>query len=271
MKNLPNRIMEILLWVVSLIIFIPLYFVLINSVKSATEVQAMTIKWPSSFHFDNYSEVFHTGDMLKAFMNSSIFSISSILLTSILAAMAAYIIVRRKSRINTSIFNLFLVGMIAPMNMVTTFKVMKALDFINTYHGLILLYTASFLPFTIFLYIGFISNLPADLDEAATVDGASPLRRFYSIIFPILKPVTVTGMVINFVNCWNDFIFPLYFVTQTQKWGTVLLLFQFIGAFRSSYELLFAGAMLIVIPTLIVYLIGQKHIIAGMTAGAIKG
>ncbi|MDG0791541.1 ABC transporter permease subunit [Cohnella ginsengisoli] len=113
--------------------------------------------------------------------------------------------------------------------------------------------------------------MSASIDEAATVDGAGPWRRFYGIIFPMLKPVTMTAIVINFVNCWNDFIYPLYFITHSDKWGTILQLFQFIGAFRSQYELLFAGAMTIVLPTIIVYLLGQKYIISGMTSGAIKG
>jgi raffinose/stachyose/melibiose transport system permease protein len=253
------------------LIFIPLYFVIVNSLKSATEVQLMTAKLPAVFHFDNYSEVLKKAQVPRAFMNSAIFSVSSIVICAVLSSMASYILVRRKTWVNGVIFNLFLVGLIAPMNMVTTFKLMKLLHLINSYYGIILLYAASFMPFTIFLYNSFIKNLPTDLDEAGVIDGAGPMRKYVSIIFPLLKPVTVTAMVINFVGCWNDFVFPLYFVTQSSKWGIILLLYQFIGTYYSRHDLLFAGAMMIVVPTLIVYLLGQKYIISGMTAGAIKG
>lgn len=267
----PKLIIELLLWGLTLIIFLPLYFVFVNSLKSGMEVSSMSVSLPTVFHWENYREVFRSGNIWRAFLNSLIFSFGSIIVCSVLSAMASYIIVRRKSRINTVIFNLFLIGLIAPMNMVTTFQFMKALHFINTYHGLILLYAAYFMPFTIFLYNGFIRNLPVDLDEAATIDGSGPLHRFFVVIFPLLKSVTVTALVINFVNCWNDFMFPLYFVTQTDKWGVVLLLFQFTGTFYGQDQLLFASALVIMIPTLIVYLFGQKYIISGMTAGAVKG
>ncbi|MCG7381690.1 carbohydrate ABC transporter permease [Paenibacillus sp. ACRRY] len=267
----PKFLIEIMMWALTLVIFLPLYFILVNSLKDGMEVSAMSIGLPSVFHWENYLEVFRTGDIGPAFMNSLIFSFGSIIICSVLSAMASYIIVRRKSRINAIIFNLFLIGLIAPMNMVTTFQFMKALHFINTYHGLILLYAAYFMPFTIFLYNGFIRNLPVDLDEAATIDGAGPLYRFFVVIFPLIKSVTVTALVINFVNCWNDFMFPLYFVTQTDKWGVVLLLFQFTGTFYGQDQLLFASALVIMVPTLIVYLFGQKYIISGMTAGAVKG
>ncbi|WP_373233184.1 carbohydrate ABC transporter permease [Cohnella sp.] len=270
-KSATRTVIEVALWLSTLLIFIPLYFVIVNSLKSATEVQMLTAKLPTVFHFENYKTVLQNANVPRAFLNSAIFSFSSIIVCAVFSSMASYILVRRKTRTNGLIFNLFLVGMIAPMNMVTTFKLMKALNLINTYSGIILLYAASFMPFTIFLYNSFIRNLPADLDEAAVVDGAGPIRRYASILFPLLKPVTVTAMVINFVTCWNDFVLPLYFVTQSDKWGVILQLYQFIGAYYSRHDLLFAGAMLIMAPTLIVYLLGQKYIISGMTAGAVKG
>ncbi|RED61829.1 carbohydrate ABC transporter permease [Cohnella lupini] len=270
-RTKSRLVVEIALWCSTLLILIPLYFVIVNSLKSATEVQMMTAKLPAVFHFNNYVEVLKKANVPRAFMNSAIFSISSIVVCAVLSSMASYILVRRNTRINGMIFNLFLVGMIAPMNMVTTFKLMKTLHLINSYYGIILLYAASFIPFTIFLYNSFIRNLPTDLDEAGVIDGAGPLRRYISILFPLLKPVTATAMVINFVGCWNDFVFPLYFVTESSKWGVILLLYQFIGAYYSRHDLLFAGATMIALPTLIVYLLGQKYIISGMTAGAIKG
>ncbi|KRF18416.1 carbohydrate ABC transporter permease [Paenibacillus sp. Soil787] len=270
-KSKSNFLIEVALWCLTLVIFIPLYFVIVNSLKSQTEVQLMTSKLPTVFHFENYSEVLKTANLPRAFMNSTIFSISSIVISTVFSSMASYVLVRRRTWVNGVIFNLFLIGLIAPMNIVTTFKLMKSLHLINTYYGVTLLYAASFMPFTIFLYNGFIRNLPVDLDESAVIDGANSIRKFVSIIFPLLKSVSVTAMVINFVLCWNDFVFPLYFINQSNKWGIILLLYQFIGQYYSRQDLLLSGATLTLIPTLIVYLLGQKYIISGMTAGAIKG
>jgi raffinose/stachyose/melibiose transport system permease protein len=267
-----NLIIEALLWAATLLVIIPLYYVIINSLKPASDVAgSMTASLPAALHFENYSNVLKGKNMLGSFLNSFIYAAFSTLLTCILASMASFVIVRRKNRFNKTMFYLLLVGMIAPLNMVTTFWVMKSLNLINTYQGMILLYAALYLPFSIFLYKGFINNLPIELDEAAIVDGASPLRTFFSIVFPLLKPVTITVVVLNFVNCWNDFLFPLYFTTESKMWGVVMMLFQFIGQFVSSKNLLFAASTLVIIPTLIIYIFGQRYIISGMTAGAVKG
>jgi raffinose/stachyose/melibiose transport system permease protein len=271
-KKATNVAIEIILWFFSLLVFIPLYFIIINSLKSQGEVAgSLSVAFPNKLMFENYWVVLQDGKMLQAFLNSAIYSVFSAALCCILAALAAYIIVRRNNKLNRTIFNLFLIGMIAPVNMVTTYSVMKSLSLINTRYGLVLLYAASFLPFSILLYKGFVSNLPKSLDEAAIIDGAGPIRLFVTIIFPLLKPVTVTVAMLNFVNCWNDFMFPLYFTSDSTKWGVVLTLYQYLGQFFSSKQYLFSAATIIVIPTLIVYLLGQKYIISGMTAGAVKG
>jgi len=265
-------ITEIILWIFTLVVFIPIFFIIINSLKSQGEVSgSLSIALPQKFLFSNYLTVLSDGKMPQAFVNSFIYSGFSVILTCLLSALAAFIIVRRDTRMNKILYTLFLVGMIAPLNMVTTYYVMRTFGLVNTYHGLILLYAASYMPFSILLYRGFVTNLPKSLDEAAIIDGAGPLRLFFTIVFPLLKPVTVTVAVLNFVNCWNDFMFPLYFTTDSHKWGVVLILYQYLGQFFSNKELMFSAATLIVIPTLIIYLFGQKYIISGMTAGAVKG
>lgn len=263
---------EILLWVFTLIVFLPIIFIVINSLKSHGEVSGdLTMQLPKQLMFSNYVNVLSDGKMPMAFLNSFIYATFSVILTCILSSAAAFIITRRENRLNKAIFFLFMVGMIAPVNMVTTFYVMKTLSLVNKYQGLILLYAASFMPFSIFLYRGFIKNLSQSLDEAAIIDGAGPIRLFFQIIFPLLKPVTVTVAILNFVLCWNDFMFPLYFTIESNKWGVVLTLFQYTGQYVQDKQLLLAASCAIIIPTVIVYLLGQKYIISGMTAGAVKG
>jgi len=271
-SRMTKVITEVILWVFTLIVFIPIFFIVINSLKSQGEVSgSLSMALPQKFLFSNYLTVLGDGKMPNAFLNSFIYSGFSVALTCLLSALAAFIIVRRDTKFNKVIYTLFLVGMIAPLNMVTTYYVMKTLGLVNTYHGLILLYAASYMPFSILLYRGFVANLPKSLDEAAIIDGAGPVRLFFTIVFPLLKPVTVTVAVLNFVSCWNDFMFPLYFTTDSHKWGVVLMLYQYLGQFFSSKQLMFSAATIIIIPTLIIYLFGQKYIISGMTAGAVKG
>jgi raffinose/stachyose/melibiose transport system permease protein len=267
-----DRVIEFLLWAGALIVIVPIVFIIINSLKSAPEIAGeLTISLPKSLHFENYIEVIKGGKLFQSFFNSFIYSIGSVMLTCILAAFAAFVIVRRNTKYNKIIFYFFLMGMIAPSNIVTMFKVMNGLKLINTYSGMIMIYIGVFLPFSIYLYNGFIKGIPKELDESAMIDGAGAITLFMKIIFPLLKPVTVTIFVLNFAACWNDFYYPLYFTTSSQKWGVVLLLYQYTGQYIMEKNLLFAAATIIILPTLIVYIFGQKYIIDGMTAGAVKG
>ena len=271
-KRINNIIVEGILWILSLIVLVPVFFMFINGLKTPEEtLGTLTIALPSRLDFDNWKSVLEGGGVLRSFLNSFIYASVSVSITCVLSAMASFVIVRKNTRLNRFIFLVFLIGMIAPGNIVTTFKTMTVLKLINTYHGLILLYVAVFTPISIFLYNGFIRGLPMELDEAAMIDGASPFVLFWKIIFPLLKPVTVTVFILNFVSCWNDFYFPLYFLSDSHQWSVILLLYQYMGQFSQQTNMLFAAASIVILPAVLVYILGQKYIIDGMTAGAVKG
>jgi len=160
---------------------------------------------------------------------------------------------------------------VAPINYIATVKVLQLLHIINTYIGAILLYTAQFIPFTVFIYYGFIGSIPRNLDEAAMIDGSRGIKLFFQIIFPLLKPVTMTAVVINALNCWNDFIVPLYFLNSSDKWGVVMRMYNYFSQFVSSWNLVCSVMIVTMLPIIILYIIGQKYLISGMTAGAVKG
>ncbi|WP_233516440.1 carbohydrate ABC transporter permease [Oceanispirochaeta sp. M1] len=178
---------------------------------------------------------------------------------------------RNKTKASNFVYSVFLLGLVAPINYISTMKVLQLLHLMNTYMGTYLLYSALYIPFTIFLYYGFVSTIPTQLDDAALIDGCGPFRFFYSIIFPMLKPVTMTAFIINFLNCWNDFIIPLYFLNSSRKWGMIMVMYNYFGQFSSSWNLVSAAMILNLIPVVLVYVLGQKYIISGMTAGAVKG
>lgn len=270
-KQRTDRLLSILLWVLSLVIIIPLAMIILNSFKDVTESAVMTMKMPTTWHPENYAKVLDDDKLVRSFFNSVILSVCSGGITIVVSALAAFVLSRNRSRLNRFIYIVFLLGLVAPINYITTVKVLQALNLINTMPGAILLYTAQYIPFTIFIYYGFIGTVPRSLDEAAIIDGCGSIRLFFKIIFPLLKPVTMTAVVINFLNCWNDFIVPLYFLNSSKKWGMVMLMYNYFSTYVSSWNLVCAVMIVNIVPILLVYIFGQKYLISGMTAGAVKG
>lgn len=270
-KQRTDRLLSILLWILSLLIIIPLAMIVLNSFKDVTESAVMTLKVPTTWHPENYIEVLKDEKLVLSFINSVILCVGSGGITIVVSALAAFVLSRNRSRLNRFIYIVFLLGLVAPINYITTVKVLQALNLINTMPGAILLYTAQYIPFTIFIYYGFIGTVPRSLDEAAIIDGCGSIKLFFKIIFPLLKPVTMTAVVINFLNCWNDFIVPLYFLNSSKKWGMVMLMYNYFSTYVSSWNLVCAVMIVNIVPILLVYIFGQKYLISGMTAGAVKG
>lgn len=148
---------------------------------------------------------------------------------------------------------------------------MQILQIMNTMHGVILLYVATSLAFCIFIYHGFYATIPRDIDEAAVIDGCSPFRLFFRVIFPLLKPVNTTIVVIVFMSVWNDFQFPLYFLGNMKYWTLPMTIYNFVGKYSSRWNLVFADILMMILPVVILYFTAQKHIVAGLTSGAVKG
>ena len=162
-------------------------------------------------------------------------------------------------------------GIVIPINYVALMKVMQATRLNNSALGIILLYVAMQLPFTIFLIYGFVSKVPTELDEAAVIDGCGPFRLFFSIILPMLKPSIITAGVLCFLNTWNEFIMPLYFLNSSEKWPVTLAIYNFFGQYETNWNLICADVLPTCLPVIVMYLVCQKHIVGGQAAGAVKG
>ena len=158
-----------------------------------------------------------------------------------------------------------------PINNVSLMKVMQALHLINTRGGIILLYAAINIPLSLFLAYGFIDTIPREIDEAAVIDGCTPWQLFTQVIAPLLKPIVSTLFVLDFMAIWNDFTMPLYYLNNSQKWPMTLAVYNFFGAFQNSWNLVAADIMLTLLPVLIVFVLEQKYIVGGVSAGAVKG
>lgn len=261
----------VLFWVLSLIVIVPFLIVVFNAFKTQPEAINMALSLPDEWHFENFATVWEDGDILHALKNSLILSVSSVAVTVMCSSMCAYVISRNRTRFNRLIYVFFAMGLMVPVSNVTIVKVLRVMGLYNTLPGTILVFIALIMPLSVFLYYGFIAGIPRELDEAAIVDGAGAVRIFVQVIFPLLKPATVTVIMINFLNVWNDFQIPLYTLPDPDKAVIVQKVYNFFGTYTASWNLVSVTIIYAILPILIVYLFGQKYIISGMTAGSVKG
>jgi raffinose/stachyose/melibiose transport system permease protein len=257
----------------AILFLIPFYFIIINSFKGETEASLMNISWPKAFILENFKSVlnYEDGIVLRAFMNSILMTVFSIICIVVFCSMAAFVMQRNKSRWSPLISFLMLMGLMLPPAIVPTFWVLNTLHIFKTMGSMVMIETAINMSFSIMLYQAFIGSIPREIDEAAIIDGCGSIKLFFQIIFPLLKPVTATAIVLNAVNVFNDFVNPLYFLPGKQNITVQLTLYYFNSAYNSSWNLLFADVVLISIPPLILYIFFNKQIVSGMTAGAVKG
>lgn len=258
-----------------LVVFVfPFAFVVLQAVKNRTAANRLDLSWPESWHlWENIVETIQTRNymLLLAYFNSIVITVGAVTLLVILAAMVGYVLSRRRTRWNGVVMGLVLAGLMIPPAIVPTIWVLQSLGLFKTLHGMVLIQVAYGLPFSILLYRAFIATIPRELDEAAIIDGARPMQVFIRVILPLLKPVTVTNIVVQSIAIFNDFVTPLYYLPGRENVTVQLTLYNFISQFSSQYHLLFTNILLITIPPLIVFIFFNRQIVAGMTAGAVKG
>jgi raffinose/stachyose/melibiose transport system permease protein len=258
----------------AVVFLIPFAFIAVTALKTQQEASLLEFSWPTEIALvENFLEVLQARDyiLVIAFINSTILTVASVSGMVVLAAMVAFVLQRRKTRWTGFINFLVLSGLIIPPAVVPTIWVLQGLGLFRTMFGLILIEIAFGMAFSILLFRAFIGSIPRELDEAAVIDGAGPVRLFFRVIFPLLRSVVVTVIVVQSVAVFNDFQNPLYFLPGEENATVQLTLYNFQSQFQTQYNLLFMDILLITIPPLIMYLFFQRQIVAGMTAGAVKG
>jgi raffinose/stachyose/melibiose transport system permease protein len=253
---------------------VPFLFIFLTASKDITESAALEFSWPTSFQlFDNLGQALAARDylMVIAFINSVILTVVSVGALVILSAMVAYVWQRRSGRSAQVINILVLAGLIVPPAIVPTIWVLQSLGLFKTMPGLIFIEIAYGIPFCVLLFRAFISTVPRELDEAAVVDGARPTQIFFRVIFPVLRSVIMTVIILQVVRVYNDFEHPLYFLPGTENATVQLTLLSFQSQFLTQYHLLFATILLVTIPPLIMFIFFNRKIVEGMAAGSVKG
>lgn len=271
-RTVVTIITNAIAWIISLICLIPLLLIVFNSFKDKLSAAKMDLKLPAfPLQFENFSVVIEKGKLVQSFFNSMIYSTGSVALCLILSALAAYVLSRNATKLNSFLYMFIVLGITMPINYVALTKVMMFFHINNTRGGIILLYAAMQIPFSVFLMHGFVARIPIELDEAAVIDGCGPIRLFFIIVLPLLKPAVATVIVLTFLNTWNEFVSPLYFLGNSEKWPMTLSVYNFFGMYFKDWNLVCADILLTSLPVIIVYLLGQKYIVSGMTSGAVKG
>lgn len=255
----------------------PFVMVLINSLKQKRDIIKNPFSWLftiKGLSFDNFVKAFTQMDFLKAFMNSLIVTASATVLVTILASMLAYYVVRHKNKLSKIIFVLMVASMIIPFQAIMIPLVSiygGTLNILNHRLTLIFMHTGFSMAMSVFMFHGFINgNIPIALEEAAYIDGCTHMQTYFGIVFPLLKPIISTMVILNALAFWNDFLLPSLVLTDKKLLTLPLSTYSFYGTYSADYGTIMAGLLLCVIPILILYVLLQKQIIDGVVAGAVK-
>lgn len=271
-RNLGKLFLELALFLLSLVIIVPLLIMLFGAFKNSTEVTAFDLALPEKWLFENFLVVFEKGKILRAFANSILITAVSTAITITVSSLASFVLARRGTKLSRFLYYFFFIGTIIPMQIMPTIRLFSNLNIYGGYLNVIILYTAINIPFSCFLYTGFIKGIPRILDESAFIEGASTLQTFFYIIFPLLKSCNITVLILLFTGIWNEINIPLYFLNNPTKRTLPLSVYQFFGMYGgSNWNLVFADLVIAALPIIILFLLMQKEFISGLTEGAVKG
>lgn len=253
------------------IIFIaPFLLILVNSFKTKAELFKSAVALPTGFNFENYKTAFERLDFIKSFGMSLMITTCSIVIIVICTSMAAWMLQRTKRKASNVVLMIFIVSMIVPFQavMLPLVRIMGKIGFLNP-GGLIFMYLGFQGAMSIFLYHGFLKNIPKELDEAAKIDGCTTFQTFRYIIFPLLKPITVTVAILNLVAIWNDYLLPSL-VINSNVTTIPLKTFLFFGEYTKQWHLALAGLVITILPVVIFYFFAQKQVLSSMVEGSVK-
>lgn len=264
---------------ISLIIFVivmllPFYYVIVSTFKTAQEVTFHPMALPKEWSFARYISAFEEMDYLRALINTLIVSVPSVLLSTLFSASAAYAVVRCANRLNRFIYKLFLMGLMIPgsVNLVTLYKLMMTLRLNDSMFGLILLNCGGVSMLSFFMLRNFLSSaVTVEIEEAADIDGCGVLRRFFFIALPLMKSILATNIIVSMTSVWNSYMLPALFLQDPNKHTLLVKVQQCVGQFQTDWITMFNMLVLALIPLTIFFLIFQKQIVEGVTAGAVKG
>ena len=278
--TLPRTIRAVIRTVVTILVFLvymfPFYMIVLNSFKEKRDIIRLPLSWGGDrgFTLDNYAEAFKAMDFLNVFKNSLIITGISVVMIILFSSMTAYIFVRKEWKINKVLFLLMMFSMVIPFQvvMIPLISIYGGIfNILNHRATLIFMHLGFSVSMAVFMYHGFIrGGVPLSLEEAAQIDGATRIRTFFQIVFPLLKPTTATLVILYAMSLWNDYLLPSLILTGRNLYTIPIATKLFQGTYGNDMDLLMAALVMAIIPVIILYLALQKYIIAGVVAGAVK-
>ncbi|WP_070000408.1 carbohydrate ABC transporter permease [Cellulosilyticum sp. I15G10I2] len=274
-KCLPQTIaLHIILTLIVIITLAPLIIVLSSSLRSTSNMASPLILF-NEFTLESYKVAFLRMNFPVAFMNSVLVTFGSVAVVVMITAMAAYPLARIKSKTAKFLYYFFIAGLIIPAQMVIVpiAQMFNTLGIPNTRFTPMIMFITCSIPFSSFLYTGFMKGIPVEIEEAAYLDGAGLARRFFQIVFPLLKPATISVIITQGIWIWNDYFFPLIFISRSSQNSLPVAMLSFLGDRENptQWNVLFAACILCAIPLIIVFSLLQKQFVSGVAAGAVKG
>ncbi|MDQ0224368.1 carbohydrate ABC transporter permease [Metabacillus niabensis] len=265
-------ILEIVAIILALIFLVPFYFVFINSVKSFSEILLDAAAWPKEILFSNYAKVWEIISFEHAFFNSLIITVISIAGIVVISSMAAWKMVRTPGKVSKFLFVFFVSAMVIPFQtvMIPLMKLGGMMGIMNSIPGIVIMYFGFGVSLSLFLFHGFVKTIPQEIEESARVDGCSQFGVFWRIVFPLLKPITVTVIILNTLWIWNDYLLPLLVLQDAELRTIPLATSSFFAQYTKQWDMGLAALVLGIAPIIVFFLFLQKHIIKGIAAGSIK-
>ena len=252
----------------------PVFLMVCNSLKPFKEILTNVLALPSHLEWANYSYVIEKMEYFRLFFNNVVITLLGILGIVAFSSMAAYILDRRQTRVTKALHTFIITPMLIPFQtiMITLLKFMNIIHLNGTTWGLGIQYWGFGIPMATFIYFNFMKSIPSEIDESAMIDGATTFQTYVRIIFPLLKTVTATVVVLDVMWIWNDFLLPLLMVNSSPSSKTlVLAAYNFVGSLNTKWHYALAAMVLAILPSVIVFVFLQRYIVDGVVAGAIKG
>jgi raffinose/stachyose/melibiose transport system permease protein len=265
-------ILTFIMVIAAFITLSPIILAVINSFKTNGEIYTNILTLPEKWQFENYTRAFLKTNYLRSLMNTVFLVCLSLAGIVLAASLAGYKLARTKTSFSKVIFTIFILSMLIPFHsiMIGLVKVSHDLHLQGSLIGLSIMYVGIGSPMAVFLYHGFTKNIPKEVEEAARIDGCNEVQLFFYVVFPILRPITATIIILNALWIWNDFLLPLLMITEKSKYTLILSTKMLFGQYANDWSKILAILILALLPVIIVYVFMQKHIIKGVSDGAIK-
>lgn len=250
----------------------PILLALLNSFKTNGEIYTNILSLPKSWQFNNYLDVFKQTNYLRSLRNTLFLVTLSISGIVFVSSLAGYKLARTKTRLSNIIFGIFILSMLIPFHsiMIGLVRVANQLKVQGSLWGLAIIYVGIGSPMAIFLYHGFTKNVPREIEEAAMIDGCNGIQLYFRIVFPLLRPITYTIVILNTLWIWNDFLLPLLMISDQKKHTLILSTQRLFGQYSANWSQILAILIMAMLPVMIVYLFVQKYIVKGIAEGALK-